>query len=103
MIRTLGAIAATGAAAAAILTATPAQADTGDYMYRIGADIPPGDYTYRVVGSDWGSWELCATAGCEGDDLLNIDVIDGVGHTGYVTVPSTAKYLKVSYLNLQPA
>ena len=94
--------------AAALLAATAAltfapTAHATDYMFRIGTDIQPGDYTYRVVGADWGSWELCSNTSCSLDSgLIDMDMIDGAGQTGYLTVPATAKYLKTSYLQLYP-
>jgi hypothetical protein len=74
-----------------------AQAD--DYMYRIGpGGLPPGEYTYRVVSSDWGSWHLCPDANC--DDPIDMDVIDGAGHTGYMTVTPGTRFLKITNLQL---
>src|SRR6185437_12172797 len=89
------------AAAAALLLAPTAQAD--DYMYRVGTDISPGDYTYKVVGSDWGSWQLCSNAQCSLESGLDdMDMIDGAGHTGYFSVPAGTKFVKISNLQLQP-
>ncbi|ASR75848.1 hypothetical protein J4U02_gp001 [Mycobacterium phage Aziz] len=88
-----------GIAAAALICAPAAQADQS--MYRIGTDIAPGDYTYTVTNSG-GSWTLCSTANCSGDAIIDIDVIMGRGAKGYLTVPATAKYLKVTDLALRP-
>jgi hypothetical protein len=74
-------------------------------MYRVGVDIQPGDYVYRVVGNGMGSRELCSDAACEvGQGLIDMDTVDGMGHTGYLTVPAaSAKYVKTNDLVLAPA
>jgi hypothetical protein len=95
-----GAVIATGLA-----LAPAAHADlSGDYMYRVGGDIQSGDYTYRVVGANWGSWETCSNATCDIDNgLINMDVIDGAGHTGYLTIPPSTKFVKIINLQLAPS
>ena len=96
----------TFAAATAIGLAPVAAAQTGDggLMYRVGTDITPGDYVYRVVGNGTGSWELCSDATCDvGAGLIDMDEIDGMGHTGYFTVPASAKFVKTNDLYLAPA
>jgi hypothetical protein len=98
------AAAATIAAGSAIGLALAPAAQADDYMYRVGSDIQPGDYTYRIVGGDWGSWLTCSNATCDvGNGLIDIDVIDGTGHTGYLTIPQTAKFVKVTNLQLTPS
>lgn len=88
---------AVAAAAASIALAAPAHAD--DYMYAVPTDIPYGEYTYKVTGGDWGSWELCSDTLCDpGKGMLDGDMIDGAGHTGYLTIPRNAKYLKLTNL-----
>jgi hypothetical protein len=84
------------AAITAFALAPVAHAD--DLMYRVGSDISPGDYTYTVVGGDWGSWKLCPDANCT--DPTDMDVIDGAGHHGYVTVTPGTKFLKTTNLRL---
>jgi hypothetical protein len=79
-----------------------AHADTGDQMFAVGTDIQPGTYRYIVTGNDLGSWSLCRDAICDGASLIDIADIDGEGHTGYLTVPASAKYLKTYYLTLTP-
>jgi hypothetical protein len=32
-----------------------------------------------------------------------MDMLDGIGHTGYLTIPPTAKFLKPTNLALTPA
>ena len=88
------------ALAAAFALAPVAHAD-GDLMYRVGVDIQPGDYVYRVVGNGMGSWMLCPDANC--DDPIDMDTVDGMGHTGYLTIPASAKYVKINDLLLTPA
>lgn len=86
---------------AALALAPAVQADDGgDMMYRVGVDIQPGEYKYRVVGNGIGSWELCADANC--NNSLDSDSMEGMGHTGYMTVTSNAKYLKTNDLILAP-
>jgi hypothetical protein len=81
-----------------------AHADTGDVMYRVGSDIQPGTYRYTVTDNDMGAWSLCSDANCEvGAGLIDMDTIDGQGHTGYMTVPASAKYVKLYYLTLTPS
>lgn len=90
------------AAVAAIGLAPAAHAD-GDQMYRVGVDIQPGDYQYRVVGNGYGSWEVCRDAACDvGQGLIDMDTVDGMGHTGYLTVPASAKFVKTNDLALAP-
>ena len=93
-----------GVAAAAAIGLAPVAAagpDDGDVMYRVGFDIQPGDYAYRVVGNGMGSWELCSDAACEvGQGLIDMDTVDGMGHTGYLTVSSSAKFVKTNDLVL---
>jgi hypothetical protein len=91
----------------ATLTASAgtAQADgSGDYMYLVGSEIQPGTYRYTTVpGTNGGSWELCRDTACDvGVGLIDMATIDGGGHTGYLTVPSTARYLKINNLTLTP-
>jgi hypothetical protein len=76
----------------------------GDFMYRVGSEIQPGDYMFKVVGNGSGSWELCSDATCDvGGGLIDMDTADGMGHTGYLTVPASAKFLKTNDLYLTPA
>jgi hypothetical protein len=85
----------------AALPGGAARADTGDVMYAVGSEIQPGTYKYTVVGNDMGQWTLCRDANCDiSNGVINMDTIDGEGHTGYLTVPPTAKYVKLYYLNL---
>jgi hypothetical protein len=91
-------LAAVGAGASLML-APVANAD--DAMYRVGTDIVPGDYRYTVVGNGMGSWELCTTAQCDvATGMIDMDTIDGMGATGYLTVPSSAKFVKTNDLLL---
>jgi hypothetical protein len=86
-----------------LLFAAPAHAEDGDVMYLVGTEIQPGTYRYTVTGEDWGSWELCNDARCNvGAGLIDMDMIDGEGHTGYLTIPSNAKYVKLANLTLTP-
>ena len=82
--------------------AATAHADTGDTMYAVGSDIQPGTYRYTVTGNDMGAWSLCRDANCDGAGLIDMNTIDGEGHTGYLTVPASAKYVKLYYLTLTP-
>ena len=92
------------AAAFALAPVAVAQPGDGDYMYRVGTDIMPGDYVYTVVGNGTGSWEVCSDATCDvGAGLIDMDQIDGMGHTGYFTVPASAKFVKTNDLYLAPA
>jgi hypothetical protein len=68
-------------------------------MYAVGSEIQPGTYKYTVVGSA-GDWHVCRDANCS--DEIAMDVIEGEGHTGYMTVPANAKYVKVWNLTLTP-
>jgi hypothetical protein len=76
-----------------------AHADTGDTMYAVGSDIQPGTYRYTVTAQA-GDWHLCRDANCE--DEIALDAVEGYGHTGYLTVPPTARYLKTWNLTLTP-
>ena len=100
MIKTV-ATAASIAAAIAFAPVAAAQPGDGDLMYRVGTDIMPGDYAYRVVGNGVGSWETCADANC--DNSIDFESVDGIGHTGYFTVPASAKFVKTNDLYLSPA
>ena len=80
--------------------AATAHADAGDTMYAVGTDIQPGTYRYTVTGHDWGDWKLCRDANC--DDPIDLAMVDGEGHAGYLTVPSSAKYAMLHYLTLTP-
>ena len=93
-----------GAVLGSLLGAGAAQASggDGDTMYRIGVEIQPGDYKYTVVGNGMGSWQLCSDAACDGSGLIDIETIDGMGHTGYLTVPAGAKFLKTNDLVFTP-
>ena len=78
-------------------------ANASDTMYRVGTDIQPGDYTYTVNSSDWGSYKLCATANCSDlDDIIDIEVVDGAGATGYLTITPGTKFVKLTNLALTP-
>jgi hypothetical protein len=37
-----------------------------------------------------------------GNGIIDMDMIDGVGHTGYLSVPASAKFVKISNLQLAP-
>ena len=77
-------------------------ANATDSMLRVGSDIAVGDYQYTATGSYGGSYELCQTPRCEvGDDLIDIDVVSE-GATGYLTITSDVKYVKLSGLSLTP-
>jgi hypothetical protein len=94
---------ASGVAALGLLVAPTAQADSGDTMYAVGSDIQPGTYRYVVTGNDMGAWSLCSDANCDvGAGLIDMDTVNGEGHTGYMTVPASAKYVKLYYLRLSP-
>jgi hypothetical protein len=98
--KTIGAMAL---GAIALLAAPAAQAGDGDQMYAVGIDIQPGTYRYTVTGNDMGDWKLCSDANCEvGAGLIDIEDIEGEGHTGYMTIPASAKYVKTYYLTLTP-
>ena len=94
-----------GAIVGSLLGAGAANAIGGadDAMYRVGVDIQPGDYTYTVVGNGMGSYEFCSNATCDiGDGLIDMATVDGMGHTGYMTIPKTAKFVKTNDLVLTP-
>jgi hypothetical protein len=94
------------AAVAAIATVglAPAAHADGDQMYRVGVDIQPGEYQYKVTSDGIGDWELCSNANCDvGDGLIDMDQIFGAGHTGYFTVTPGTKYVKISDLTIAPA
>jgi hypothetical protein len=104
MNKTVAAAASMAAASALALALAPvaaAQPGDGDLMYRVGTDIQPGDYTYTVVGNGVGSWETCADANC--NNSIDFEGVDGLGHTGYFTVPAGAKFVKTNDLFLSPA
>lgn len=83
-------------------TAT-AHADTGDVMLQVGSEIAPGTYRYTVTGNDMGWWTLCRDARCDiGAGEIDEDTIEGEGHTGYLTVPANASYVKLHCLTLTP-
>jgi hypothetical protein len=89
--------------AIALFGAQAAHADEGDRMYAVGTDIQPGTYRYIVTGNDMGSWSLCSDPNCDVDaGLIDIENIDGEGHTGYMTVPASARFVKTYYLTLSP-
>jgi hypothetical protein len=73
-----------------------------DSMYRVGQEILPGDYRYVVTGGDWGAWRTCTTPTCEPLEgmIETSGVIDGLGSTGYMTIPKAASYVKVHNLQL---
>lgn len=70
-------------------------------MYRVGTDIAPGDYMYKVVGWEEGAYALCADANC--GMPIHHEIIEGEGATGYMTVTPNTKYVKTTYLTLTPA
>jgi hypothetical protein len=87
--------------AAAIALAPVAHAD--DAMYRVGVDIAPDDYRYTVVGNGYDAWQLCADARCEvGGGLIDMDTVDGMGVTGYLSITPDVKYVKLNDLILTP-
>jgi hypothetical protein len=90
-------VAIVGMALAAIGFAPSAQAT--DYMYMVGVHIPVGTFSYRVVESDWGSWKLCGDPNC--NDLIDIEVIDGYGSTGYMEVTPNARFVLLNNLYMQ--
>jgi hypothetical protein len=97
------ALGATVLGAMALLAAPAAQASDGDQMYAVGTDIQPGTYRYTVTGNDMGDWKLYSDANCKvGAGLIDIEDIHGEGHTGYLTIPASAKYVKTYYLTLTP-
>ena len=97
------ALIAAAAVATPLFFAAPGHCDAGDVMYLVGTEIRPGTYRYTVTGQDWGSWELCSNARCDvGAGLIDMDMIDGAGHTGYLAIPSSAKFVKLSNLTLTP-
>ena len=99
----LRALIAAALVATPLFFAAPAHSEDGDVMYLVGSDIQPGTYRYAVTGEDWGSWQLCSDARCDvGAGLIDMDVIDGAGHTGYLTIPPSARYVKLSNLTLTP-
>jgi hypothetical protein len=72
-------------------------------MYRVGTDIAPGDYTYMVTGNGIGSWELCSNARCEvGGGLIDMDSVDGMGATGYLSITPDVKFVKTNDLIVHP-
>lgn len=100
MIRTL-IVAAFVAAATAVGVAPAANAD--DAMYRVPTQIAPGDYQYTVVGNGMGSWQLCSTAQCDvASGMIDMDTIDGMGATGYMTVTKSTRFVKTNDLLLTP-
>ena len=89
--------------AMALLAAPSAHAGDGDQMYAVGTDIQPGAYRYTVTNNDMGQWSLCSDANCDpSTGLIDEDTIMGQGHTGYMTIPASAKYVKTYYLTLTP-
>ena len=97
------ALIAAAAVATPLFFAAPGHCDAGDVMYLVGTEIQPGTYRYTVTGNDMGDWKLCSDANCEvGAGLIDIEDIRGEGHTGYLTIPASAKYVKTYYLTLTP-
>jgi hypothetical protein len=82
-------------------------ANASDQMLKVGTDIQPGDYVYTVSGGYdiGGSYYLCATANCSDlDDIIDVDAVMGPdGTTGYLTIGSDVKFVKLSNLELTPA
>jgi hypothetical protein len=83
-------------------------ANATDSMYKVGKDIQPGDYVYTVTGSSlgYGSYKLCASPNCEAgtDEMIDIELVFGDnGTTGYLTITSDVKYVKLTNLQLTPA
>ena len=92
-----------GAVAASLIGAGSANATNG--LLRVGTDIQTGDYSYTVVNDrGWGgSYYLCQTTRCEpGDDIIDIEMVS-TGATGYLTITSDVKYVKLRNLQLTPA
>ena len=78
-------------------------ANADDAMYRVSTDIQPGDYSYTVVGNGMGSYRLCSDTSCEvGEGLIEIETVDGMGSTGYLTIGSDVKFVKTNDLILTP-
>jgi hypothetical protein len=89
------------ALAALLFGTATAHADTGDVMLQVGSEIAPGTYRYTVTGNDMGSWSLCRDANCNvGKGLIDMDTVDGEGHTGYLSITPDVKYVKLYYLTL---
>jgi len=87
------------ATAIGIAIAAPANATTA--MYAVGTDIQPGHYRYTVVGSSWGAWHLCSNTMCRpGDGMINMDIVQGAGTTGYLDITSDVKYVQLINLRL---
>ena len=88
-----------GGMAAGIVSAVPANATTA--MYAVGTDIQPGHYRYVVTGADWGAWHLCSNTMCRpGNGMINMDMIEGAGATGYLDVTSDVRYVQLINLRL---
>ena len=72
--------------------------------YRVGKDIPVGEYSYTVDRKANGYWALCTDTACEvGDGMVSNDWIPTAGATGYITVGEEISYLEVKGMTLTPA
>ena len=75
-------------------TATPKQ--YGEGMYKVGTDIPAGEYRLTAT-SDSGYWEVTASSAADADIIGN----DNFGGSTYVTV-SEGQYLKLNRCYAEP-
>jgi len=61
-----------------------------------GGYDPHGNAGHYTDCVGMGSWSLCSNARCdEGNGLIDMDTIDGQGHTGYLSITPDVKYLKL--------
>ena len=72
--------------------------------YRVGKDIPVGEYQYVVDKKANGYWATCQDTACEvmGGMIAN-DWIPTAGATGYLTLGEEVSYVEIKGMTLTPA
>jgi hypothetical protein len=72
-------------------------------MDQVGVDIAAGDYRYTIVGNGYDARQLCADARCEvGGGPIDMDTVDGMGVTGYLSTTPDVKHVTLNDLILTP-
>lgn len=72
--------------------------------YRVGKDIPVGEYKYVVDKKANGYWATCQDTACEVmGGMISNDWIPTAGATGYLTLGEEVSYVELKGLTLTPA
>jgi hypothetical protein len=72
--------------------------------YRVGKDIPVGEYQYVVDKKANGYWATCQDTACEVmGGMISNDWIPTAGATGYLTLGEEVSYVELKGLTLTPA